>query len=337
MKQFLLFIFALALVLPLAGQGAIRWTVTVNTQQITQSDRSLLGTLEQDLTLFLNTTPWTEDVFREDERIEASMILILQEIERETAAGTEIVPGQYTGTLSLQTSRPIYGTGEITPIINFQDEKLQFSYQQYEAIQYSETAFATELASVMAFYANLVLGFDYDTFSPLGGLKFFRKAQEIYNQLPSAVANQSGWVANRSRNRFFLLENVLEPRMLPLRRAYYNYHRTGLDLMTTDPLQARNNITLAIEDAQLANQNYPGTVYMQNFVDAKREEIIEIYKGATGPEQNAVIQAMSRIDPSQSGEYRSIRYTSPSRSRSRAVPTSRTNASRPGARPFGRQ
>ena len=105
--------------------------------------------------------------------------------------------------------------------------------------------------------------------------------------------------------------------MLPARRALYNYHRLGLDLMLTDPVTARNNITLAIEDMQAANQAYPSSALVQSFVDAKREEIIEIYRGATGAEQNAVIQMMSRIDPSGAGRYREIKTTA-SVSRGRA-------------------
>ena len=298
------------------AQGPINFTVNINTQQITQADPRIFKTLEKDLALYLNNTPWTADRFAEDERIEASIFLTVREVEEETNTGADIVPNAYAATLAIQSSRPVYGTSQATPVFNYQDKRISFNYQQFEAIQYSEQSFTGNLATIMAFYAYLILGFDYDTFSPLGGQEYFEEAQELYNRLPTNVTADDGWKAEgKTRNRYFLMENVLQPRMLPLRRAYYNYHRLGLDLMHRDPTAARANITLAIEDAQAANQAYLGSVYAQAFVDAKREEIIAIYRGAPGVEQNAVITAMSRMDPSQSSEYRSIRNSGAGRGR----------------------
>ncbi|THH41057.1 type IX secretion system protein PorD [Neolewinella litorea] len=303
--------FTLLLVLSslfLNAQSEINWTVNLNTQQITQTERRVFETLEKDLVTFLNGRTWTDDKFSEEERIQATLFLTLAEVTRETATGEEVIPNRYSGTLAIQSSRPIYGTGEVTPVLNYQDKRLEFNYEQFEAIQLSEQSFTSELASIVGFYAYLVLGMDYDTFSPLGGQPYFEQAQQIYNRLPNGLANSGGWTAaGKTNNRYFLLENLLSPRMLPLRRANYTYHRLGLDQMLTDPIAARNNITLAIEDVQAANQSYPSSALVQSFVDAKREEIIAIYQGATPSEQNAVTQMMSRVDPAQSGAYRAIR------------------------------
>ena len=304
----------------LIAQGEINWTVNINTQQITQTDKRIFETLEKDLILFLNGRTWTDDRFEPDERIDATLFLTLGEVtEGGDGDSEQLKPNRYNGTLAIQTLRPIYGTGEVTPVLNYQDKRLEFGYEQFEAIQFSEQSFTSELASILGFYAYLVLGMDYDTFSPLGGQPFFEQAQEIYNRLPSNLSNSGGWTAaGKANNRYFLLENLLSPRMLPVRRAAYNYHRLGLDQMLIDPVSARNNITLAIEDVQAANQAYPSSALVQAFVDAKRDEIVEIYKGATGPEQNAVIQMMSRIDPSKAGEYRAIRATAPGSRRTSA-------------------
>lgn len=294
--------------LGISAQSEIKWTVNLNTQQVTQTDKNVFSTLEQELVTFLNSRTWTEDVFEEDERIEATMYLTLSEVTRETGAGEEVVPNQFKGTLALQTSRPIYGTGEVTPVLNYQDKSLSFTYEQFQAIQLSDQTFTSELASILGFYAYIVLGMDYDTFSALGGQPFFEQAQQLYNRLPAGLLNSAGWTsAGKPNNRYLLLENLLSPRMLPMRRAAYTYHRLGLDQMVTDPLLARQNITLAVEDVQSANQTYPNSALVQSFVDAKREEIIEIYQGASGPEQAAVIQMMSRIDPSKAASYRDIR------------------------------
>ena len=304
----------LCLPLWLSAQSEIFWTVNLNTQQVTQTDRRVFQTLEKDLLIFLNGQTWTNDRFEPEERIQATLFLTLVE-ETEDGQGQEsevVVPDRYKGTVAVQTSRPIYGIGEVTPVLNYQDKRVSFGYQQFEAIQLSEQSFTSELSSLLGFYAYLILGLDYDTFSPLGGQPYYEQAQEIYNRLPSGLQGSEGWTAaGKANNRYLLLENLLSPRMLPLRRALYNYHRLGLDLMLTDPVAARNNITLAIEDVQAANQAYPSSALVQSFVDAKREEIIEIYRGATGAEQNAVIQMMSRIDPSGAGRYREIRAEAP--------------------------
>ena len=315
----------------LVAQSEINWTINLNTQQVTQTDKRVFQTLEKDLALFLNGQTWTDDRFEPEERIDATLFLTLVEQTREGDSGnSEVVPNRFSGTLAIQTLRPIYGVGEMTPVLNYQDQRVGFGYEQFEAIQLSEQAFTSELASLMGFYAYLVLGLDYDTFSPLGGQPFYERAQEIYNRLPNEIANDRGWTAvGKANNRYLLLENLLSPRMLPMRRALYTYHRLGLDQMIQDPIAARNNITLAIEDMQLANQNYPNSALVQAFVDAKREEIIQVYRGATGAEQNTVIQMMSRVDPSQSGRYREIRATA---GRSRAGGSPAISGGRAGKR-----
>jgi len=310
------------------AQSEIKWTVNLNTDQIVQADKRIFPTMEKDLTVFLNNQVWTNDRFEEDERIEATLFLTVQEVT-ETSDGDSkssvLVPDVYKGTLAIQSLRPIYNSGEQTAVLNTLDKSINFTYRQGEGIQYSERSYLSDLGQVLAFYSYIILGLDYDTFSPLGGEPHFQKALELYNNLPTAIsgASGSGWVSTgKRRNRYYLLENITSPRMLPLRRAYYGYHRLGLDLMSTDVITARNNITLAIEDLQKANQSYPQSVYVQAFVDAKRDEIIEIYKGATGVEQNTVVQTMTRVDPSQSAKYRGIKYKGSTR-RSNTVSTAR--------------
>ena len=304
------------------AQSEIRWTINVNTDQIRATDKRVFSSLEKDLQLFLNGQTWTDDRFEEDERIEATLFLTISEKFEASAKGdgAEVaIPNQFGATLAIQSLRPVYGTAQQTPVLNTQDKFVDFSYRQGEGMQYSTQSYISDLGTIMAFYSYMILGFDYDTFSPLGGDEFFDQAQELYNRLPAEIANVRGWKPDaKSRNRYALLENVTSGRMIPLRRGYYTYHRLGLDMMTTDVTAARSNITLAIEDAQKANQAYPGTIYVQAFVDAKRDEIVEIYKGATAIEQNTVISAMQRVDPSQSPAYRAIRFRGGNAGRARS-------------------
>jgi len=310
------------------AQGEIIWTVNMNTDQITQTDKSILNDLEKDIVTFLNNQTWTEDRFAIEERIEATMFFTVQEVTEKSAKGDGaqvVVPNQFKATVAIQSLRPVYGTAEKTPLLNTLDKFVEFTYRQGQGVQYSEQSYLDDLGAIFAFYSYIIIGLDYDTFSPLGGNPYFQQAQELYNRLAITNDINNGWASTaKARNRYWLMENILNPRMLPLRRAYYSYHRTGLDLMTKDVIAARNNITLAIEDAQKANQSYPQTMYVQAFVDAKRDEIVEIYKGATAVEQNTVIQAMTRVDPSKSSTYRNIRYkSSPRRSTSGRAPVAR--------------
>ena len=301
------------------AQSEIRWELNLNTDQIRQADKRIFNSLEKDLITFLNNQTWTEDRFEESERIEATVFLTVEEVFAESSENSDVsalVPDAYRATMAIQSLRPVYMSGNKTPVLNTLDGQIEFNYRQGEGIQFSERNYLSDLGQILAFYSYIILGLDYDTFAPLGGEPHFRKALELYNNLPTAISTSAtnGWKANaKKQNRYSLLENITSPRMLPLRRAYYNYHRLGLDVMESNPIEGRNNITLAIEDAQKANQSYPKTLYAQAFVDAKREEIIEIYKGASGVEQNTVIQTMTRLDPAKSSQYRNIRYKAPQR------------------------
>ena len=290
--------------------GPFDLTLSINTQQITSIDPKIFETLERDLILFLTSHPWTTDRFESEEQIRCNFVLTVKE------GGS---PNNFEAELAIQSTRPVYGTGEQTRVFNYLDKQFDFYYEQFQAVQLSESSFTGNIGSVFGYYAYMILGYDYDTFSPLGGQRYFEEAQEIINRLPSDLATgDPGWWTRQSRNRFWLLENILSPRSLPLRRAQYTYHREGLDLMHQSINQGRANCLLAIEDVQQTNQAYPGTVFVQTFIDAKRDEIIEMFKGATPSEQQTVIQTLSRIDPSNSGRYRGIRSrgtTNPSRGR----------------------
>ncbi len=300
-KPLLSFLITLTVVFSVAAQSEINFSIRFNTQQIQTVELAVLETLERDIRTFLNGTAWTRDAFLPEERINCNLVFtVKEEVDKS--------PNYYEIDLAVQSSRPIYGSDQQTALFNYLDNGISFYYEQFQAIQLSENSYTGNLPAVLGFYAYMILGFDYDSFSPLGGQPYFEKAQEIFNRLPSEVADgDSGWASKNSRNRFWLLENILSPRMLPLRRASYNYHLRGLDVMHKNPDLARIAMMEAIEDVQLANQAYPNTPIVQTFNDAKRDEIIEIFKAGTPQEQNNVIQIFSRVDPANASKYRSIR------------------------------
>lgn len=278
-------------------------TVKVNTQQLQLVDPAVFTTLEQGITEFL-TQKWTNDVFDPEERIDCNFIFTLQK---------EISATSFEMTLAVQSSRPIFGTDQSTPILNTIDNYVQFEYEQFQPLQFSENRFENNLTSVLAFYVNLILGLDYDTFSPTGGEVYFQKAQEIVNNVPSGLySTYLGWSSTDasnsrgSKNRFWIMENLLSPRMKPMRLGMYQYHRQGLDMMTTDIPSARAAIAEVVNTLGQVDQSYPNAILTQLFLNAKRTEILELFKRGTTAERNNVRQVMTRVDPANGAQYRSL-------------------------------
>lgn len=278
-------------------------TVKVNYQQVQLVDPSVFATLEQAVTEFINQK-WTDDIYDLDERIDCNFILTLQK---------EVSATSFEMNLAIQSSRPIFGTDQNTPLLNTIDAYVTFDYQQYQPLQFSENRFDNNLTSILAFYINVILGMDYDSFSPTGGDPFFQKAQEIVNNVPSGLyGTYLGWSSTDasnsrgSRNRYWIMENLLSPRMKPFRLGMYQYHRLGLDMMTQDIVQARAAITEVISTLGQVDQSYPNAILTQLFLNAKREEVIELFRRGTNTERTTVRQVMTRVDPANGADYRSL-------------------------------
>ncbi|MEL6971433.1 MAG: DUF4835 family protein [Bacteroidota bacterium] len=278
-------------------------TCKVNTQQLQLVDPAVFTTLEQGITEFLNQK-WTNDIFDPEERIDCNFIFTLQK---------EVSATSFEMTLAVQSSRPIFGTDQSTPILNTIDNYVSFEYEQFQPLQFSENRFENNLTSILAFYVNIILGMDYDTFSPTGGDQYFQKAQEIVNNVPAGLyGTYLGWSSTDgsnsrgSRNRFWVIENLLSPRFKPLRLGMYQYHRLGLDMMTADIPVARAAISEVITTLGQVDQSYPNAILTQLFLNAKRQEILEIFKRGTNAERNSVRQVMTRVDPANGADYRSL-------------------------------
>lgn len=296
----------LAFLLGFMGLGQaqeLNVTVKVNYQQVQLVDPSVFATLEQAITEFLNQK-WTSDIYEIEERIDCNFILTLQK---------ELSATSFEMNLAVQSSRPIFGTDQSTPLLNTIDGYVTFDYQQFQPLQFSENRFDNNLTSVLAFYVNIILGMDYDSFSPSGGEPFFQKAQEIVNNVPSGLyGTYLGWSSTDasnsrgSRNRYWIMENFLSPRMKPFRLGMYQYHRLGLDMMTQDVNQARASIAEVISTIGQVDQSYPNAILTQLFLNAKRLEVIELFKRGTNTERTTVRQVMTRVDPSNGAEYRNL-------------------------------
>lgn len=287
----------------LAQAQELNATVKVNTQQLQLVDPDVFVTLEQSITEFLNQK-WTNDIYDPEERINCNFIFTLQK---------ELSATSFEMTMAIQSSRPIYGTDQSTPLLNTIDSYIAFDYEQYQPLQFSENRFDNNLTSVLAFYVNIMLGMDYDSFSPSGGEVYFQKAQEIVNNVPSGLyGTYLGWSSTDasnsrgSRNRYWIIENLLSPRMKPLRLGMYQYHRLGLDRMAENIPEARAAISEVISTLGQVDQSYPNAILTQLFLNAKRDEVINIFKRGTNTERTTVRQVMTRVDPANGAEYRNL-------------------------------
>jgi len=300
MKQIIFAVLALLFVADLQAQE-FNFQVTINTPKLQTADPKVFETLESAIEEFMNTTNWADDVFELDERINGSIVININEEKSAT---------RFTAEMAIQAVRPVYNSTYETVLLTYQDNNVWFDYEQYQPLVFSQNTFNDNLTATLGFYAYIILGMDYDSFSPLGGQEHFQTAQEIVNNIPPGAASISpkGWRSlDGNRNRFWMIENLLSPRVRPYRQAMYDYHRQGLDIMHEDPAAGRAIIADALEAVDEVNRAYPNSMIIQMFSDAKGDEIAEIFKQSTPQEKNKVIQIMSRVDAAKVSKYQAIR------------------------------
>ncbi len=298
MKKILFLFFAIT-TMSLQAQE-LTFSVKINTLKLQTVDPKVFATLESTITEFLNNQKWTNDVFESQERINCNLVMTIQE---------ELSPTSFKADLAVQASRPVFGSSYETRMFNHLDKEITFSYEQFQPLIYSRNVFNDNLSSVLAFYVYVILGMDYDSFSLFGGDDHYQTAQEIMNTVPQNVASSAaGWRSTEgNRNRYWLIENLLSPRVRPLRQALYEYHRQGLDVMANDVNTGRAIILQALEEVDKVNQSYPNAMIVQTFSNAKSDEIVEIFKRGTRQEQDRVVQIMTKVDATNASKYRSIK------------------------------
>lgn len=300
MKQSILLIVALGLTIAAKAQE-FNAKVVVNTPQLQTADPKIFNTLQTSIRDMFNNTKWTEDEFEPEERIEVTLTLNITEENSATS---------FKANLAINASRPVYNSNYETVIFNYQDQDIQFSYEEYQPVEFSKNVFQDNLSSILGFYAYTILGLDYDSFSELGGDNYFQEAQNIVSTIPSNVARTvGGWTSIESgqRNRYWLIENILNPRMIPYRKAMYLYHRGGLDRMADDLGSAVTACATAITQIAEAHKAYRNTLIVQIFTLSKGTEILQIFTGADQTQKQRVYKAMVQIDAANASKYNVIR------------------------------
>ena len=273
--------------------------VNVNHQKINQSSTAVFDDLQQQLTEFINTRQWTNMQFRKNERIRCTFNIIVNKYNESD--------NSFECTLSVQSVRPVYNSAYTTTAFSIQDPSFNFRFQQYDKLEFRPDVIDNELTALIAYYSYLIIGIDNDTMSPLGGTDALTVAQSIVNNAQSFPSK--GWKAfDDSKNRYAIINDMLDSGMEPFRRMQYKYYRDGLDIMAENADRGRAAITEAIGLLQKSHENKSLSSLPQVFTDIKADELVNIYKGkGTTAEKEKIVEILSNINASKNSSWRQMK------------------------------
>ena len=295
MKKILCVLFACVLSFHVTSQE-LNAQVIVNSDLVNQSNQQKFKTLERALKEFINTQVWTEKVFLNQEKINCSFVFNLSAYSND----------QFEATLQVQSERPVYQTSYDSPVLNFLDKDITFSYQEFQPLFFNESSFESNLISLISFYAYVIIGLDADTFLQNGGNRYFEKARQVVNLAQSSV--RKGWKPGDGlRNRFWLIDSLRSNTFKEYRQTMYNYHRSGLDQMTNDPIAGKKALMLSIQDLEPLFQRRPNAFLLQLFFDAKVEEIVNLFQEGPKIDFKKTEDVLKKIAPFFGGRWKQIK------------------------------
>ncbi len=300
MKSFGLVLIIMVLTVS-AWSQEFQFNVDVKAPTLQTADPRLFEELKGRVTELLNNRRWTNEDYQNHERIKGNLnITITNELNATT----------FSGEISIQAIRPVYGANYETTLLNHIDKEFTFQFEPTTPVIFSENVFTENLTSVLAFYVYYILGLDHDTYSLYGGDPYYQRANEIISTLPSEYAQdqRSGWSSKANgRNRYYMIENILSPRIRGYRKALYDYHLKGLDLMSKSAEEAKGGIVEALKSIETVNSDYPNSMIVQMFANAKAQEVSDIFTVAERNQKNDVYRIMTTIDPANRNKYIPIR------------------------------
>lgn len=273
--------------------------VQIDDSQVQTQERRVFREMETTFAEFLNNRRWTNDDFGYNEKINCNVQITLNPSDR---------VGFYSGTIIIQSARPVYGTSYTTSTFLFADRDFAFEYVESQPLDFSENNFNSNLTSVLAYYANIILGMDYDSFSALGGTPFFERARNI-----TQIARQSGisgWDqhsgSNAGRNRASLIENLMNTQMLPMREMMYNYHRLALDTFAEEPEKSREIVLEGLKKLREVRNYNPNAVLLSSFMRNKETELTNMFSKGDIAIRRQALEVLSVLDPSGADKYARI-------------------------------
>lgn len=283
----------------LSSAGAaqeLRCNVMVSAQRIQGANQNLFTTMQSDIYEFMNNRKWTDHAYGYDEKIKCNIMIRLDE---------QISADEFKGSIQVQLTRPVFNSSYETTVLNIKDNDFRCRYVEFQPLEFNETSNRDNLTNILAYYAYVILGFDYDSFALEGGTPYFEKAQAIVNNSQNAV--EKGWKSFESeRNRYWLLENILNKSYSDYRKCMYNYHRNGLDLMSERVEEGRAKIAEGLTDIQKVFRRRPSTYILQMFFDSKADELVQIFTKSYPDERSRVLTILNEVDPSNGSKYQKI-------------------------------
>jgi len=270
--------------------------VSVNSPQVEGTEKKVFQTLQTQLYEFINNRKWTNFVYKTEERLECSMMITITE---------RISTDQFKARINVVLQRPVYKTSYNTNLLNLVDKDFDFRYVEYQPLDYNDDAFTSNLTSMVAYYLYVMLGIDADTFTKFGGTPYFEKARGVVNAAQNTT--EAGWKAYENlKNRYWLVENLLNSSYSPFREGLYSYHRTGLDIMSENMDLGRSGVNDCLENMLKVTREKSNLYISQLFIDAKRDELINIYTQASPMDKTKAINVLKEIDPANSSRYQQI-------------------------------
>ncbi len=291
-KVFGLWIGLLSLVAVSAQEINCDVSVIAPTLASSPANTEIIEALKSSVFEFVNSKQWTDDVFAEEEKIDMSILINVKTYSSSS----------FTGSIQISSSRPVYNSDYKTRLFNFNDEQLTFTYNRGEALIYTPDRHQNNLSDVVAYYVYMVLGYDYDSFALKGGTKYFMKAQQIVGRCQNA--SEPGWKpTDGKKNRFTLVDNVLNNAFANLRTCYYSYHRKGFDELYGNNENAVKEVVDALNLLQQIHKIQPNSINVQIFFTAKADEIVAMFKDMDDATKNKVYAIVSKLDPGNISKY----------------------------------
>ncbi|MCD8447247.1 type IX secretion system protein PorD [Tenacibaculum finnmarkense] len=296
MRKFFFLIFILSAVFSLQSQE-LNALVTINTDKIQSSNKQVYQTLQKSVTAFINETQWTTKTFKQQERINCAFTIIISE---QNAAN-------FTASLQIQATRPVYNSSYATPILNINDTNFNFKYSEFAPLIFNPNTYDSNLVSTIAFYVYTILGIDADTFALKGGTNYFKTAENVMLQAQSS--GESAWQNKIGKqNRFALIDGFLSSKFSPLRSIYYEYHRKGFDNFSADKELAKQTIQKNVIALEKLHNITIGNYMIRVFLDAKADEISNVFSdGKPAKNTQKMLSVLNKIAPTYKDKWKTIK------------------------------
>ena len=290
-------IFTLFAALPLSAFAQeLNCSVSVNASQIQTSDAGIFKDLDNSIEQFMNGRKWTNDTYKNHEKIVCNILITITKMP---------AIGSFSASVQVQSARPVFNSSYTSLLFNFADREWDFEYIESMPLEYNDNTFTSNLTSMLAFYAYLIIGLDYDSFSELGGTPYFQRALSVVNN--AQQSNLPGWQAiGSNRNRYWIIENLNNPQMVDLRKAIYNYHRKGLDTFESNPDESRQVILNGLREIKKVRDVNPNAILVVSFFDAKGKELADIFSDGNIQVRRQAYDIITAIDPSNRSNYEKI-------------------------------